>query len=42
MSETKFSSYADNNTPYVVSDNTNVIKILENDSIQQFEWFLDN
>ena len=42
MSETTFASYADNNTPYFASDEVNyVIKILENDSIQSFEWFSD-
>ena len=34
ISETKFASYADDNAPYVVSDNVDdVIKMLENDSI---------
>ena len=40
LSETEFAIYADNNTPYVISDNINdVIKILENDSIGLFKWF---
>ena len=43
MNETEFISYADDNTPYVASDNIDyVIKILENDSILLFKWFLDN
>ena len=43
MNETEFISYADDNTPHVASDNIDyVIKILENDFILLFKWFLDN
>ena len=43
MSETEFASYANSNTPYVAFDNVDdVIKILKNDSIRLFKWFLDN
>ena len=40
LSETDFVSYADGNTPYAEADNVDeVITILENDSIQLFNWF---
>ena len=43
VKETEFPSYADDNTLCVMSDNvSDVIKILENDSIQLFKWFSDN
>ena len=43
LSQTDFASYADDNTPYVEADNIDVvITILENNSIQLFEWFSDN
>ena len=38
-----FVSYADDNTPYVETNNIDeVITILENDSIQLFKWFSEN
>ena len=38
LSETEFAIYADNKTPYVISDNINdIIKILGNDSIGLFK-----
>lgn len=43
MSERKFAGYADENKPYVTSDNNKAVtEILENDSIQQFKLFSDN
>ena len=43
LSQTYFASYADGNTPYVEANNIDeVIRILENDSIQLFKWFSDN
>ena len=43
MCETDFASYADDNTPYVSGDSIDdVIKSLEDDSINLFKWFLDN
>ena len=43
MYETDFSSYADGNTPYILGDSINdVIKWLEDDSVNLFKWFLDN
>ena len=43
MGETDFASYADDNTPYVLGDSIDdVIKSLEDDSINLFKWFLDN
>ena len=43
MYETDFTSYADDNTPYVLGDNIyDVIKSLEDDSINLFKCFLDN
>ena len=43
LSQTDFTSYADENTPYVEANNIDkVIKILENDSIWLFQWFSDN
>ena len=42
MCETDFESYADDNTPYVLGDSIdNVIKSLEDDSINLFKWSLD-
>ena len=38
MSETESVSYADDNTPYVATDNVaDIIKLLENDSIRLFK-----
>ena len=43
MCETGFASYADDNTPYDLGDNTgDVIKLLEDDCLNLFKWFLDN
>ena len=43
LSQTDFTSYADDNAPYVKANNIDkVIKILENDSIWLFQWFSDN
>ena len=43
MCETDFASYADDNTPFVLWDSIDgVIKSLEDDSINMFNWFLDN
>ena len=43
MCETDFASYADDNTPYALEDSINdVIKSLEDDSVNLFKWFLDN
>ena len=43
MCETGFASYADDNTPYDLGDNTDdVIKLLEDDCINLFKWFFDN
>ena len=43
MCETDFVSYADDNTPYVLWDSVDyVIKLLENHSINLFQWFLDS
>ena len=43
MSETEFTGYADNSTPYIASNNIgDVIRILENDSIRLFKSFSDN
>ena len=43
MCETNFASCADDNTLYVSRDSINdVIKSLEDDSINRFKWFLDN
>ena len=43
MNDIDFASYADDNTPYVSSDNIeDVIRILENDSLKLFKWFSDN
>ena len=43
MCEIDFASYADDNTPYVSGDSINdVIKSLEDDSVNSFKWFLDN
>ena len=43
LSQTDFTSFADDNTPYVEANNINkVIKTLENDSIWLFQWFSDN
>ena len=43
MCETDFASYADDNTPYALGDNIDdIIKSLEDDSINLFKWFLDN
>ena len=40
---TEFASYADDITPYALGDCTDdVIKSLEDDSINLFKWFLDN
>ena len=42
MNDIYFASYADGNTPYVLSDSIeDVIRILENDSIKLFKWFSD-
>ena len=42
MKDINFSSYVDDNTPYVSSDGIeDVIRILENDSIKVFKWFSD-
>ena len=41
--ETDFAGYADDNKPYVSGDSIDdVIKSLEDDSINLFKWFLDN
>ena len=43
MKETSFTSYADDNTPYVTAKNLyEVIKSLEEDFIKLFQWFSDN
>ena len=43
MCETDFASYADDNTLYVLGDSIDdVIESLEDDSINLFNWFLDN
>ena len=43
MCETDFASYADDNTFYVLGDSIDdVIESLEDDSINLFNWFLDN
>ena len=43
LSDVEFASYAGDNTPYVVKNNIgNVIKSLENTSIECWEWFSDN
>ena len=43
LSQTDFTSFADDNTPYVEANNINkVIKTLENDSIWLFQWLSDN
>ena len=43
MNETDFSSYADDNTPYVVDNNIqDVIIKLQNASLALFQWFYDN
>ena len=43
MGKTYFASQADDNTPFVTCDSINdVIKSLENDSVQLFKWFTDN
>ena len=41
--DTDFACYADDNTPYVFGDSMDdVIKSLEDNSINFFKWFLDN
>ena len=43
INETDFSSYVDNNTPYVVGNNIeDVIIKLQNASLTLFQWFYDN
>ena len=43
MCETDFASYADDNAAYVSGESIDdVIKSLEDDSINLFKWFLDN
>ena len=43
MNETDFSSYADDNTPYVVDNNIqDVIIKFQNASLTLFQWFYDN
>ena len=43
MCETDFVSYADDNTPYVLGDSIDdVIKSLENHSINLFQWVLES
>ena len=42
MKEASFSSYADDNTLYVTSENHENVKSLEEDSIKLFQWFSDN
>ena len=43
LSQTDFSGFADDITPYVEGNNIDeVINMLENDSIQLFKWFSDN
>ena len=43
MNETDFTSYADDNTPYVTGDSIeDVINSLENVSVTLFKWFADN
>ena len=43
MNETDFSSYADDNTPYVVGNNIgDVIIKLQNASLTLFQWFDNN
>ena len=43
MCETGFAIYANDNTPYLSGDSVDdVIKSLEDDSINLFKWFLEN
>ena len=43
MRETDFVSYADDNSPYILGDSIDdVIKSLENHSINLLQWFLDS
>ena len=42
MCETDFASFADDNTPYALGDGIDVIKSLEDDSVNLFKWFLNN
>ena len=43
LSDVEFVSYADDNTPYVVTNKIRkVIKSLENTSVELLEWFSDN
>ena len=43
LSDVEFTSYADDNTHYVVKNNVrSVIKSLKNTSVELFEWFSDN
>ena len=43
MNETKFATYADDNTSYTSDQNIdNVIRTLENDSVRLFKWFSNN
>ena len=43
MNETDFASYADDSTPFVVSNNIGgVIINLQNASLTHFQWFYDN
>ena len=43
MYETDFATYADDNTPYISGNSRDdIIKSLEDDSINLFKWFLDN
>ena len=42
MSETDFTSYTDDNTTYVLTDSVDdVVKSVEDNSINLFKWFLD-
>ena len=43
INETEFASYADDNTPYTSDQNIDdVIKTLENNSVNLFKWFSNN
>ena len=43
MNETKFASYADDNTPFISGKNIDdVIRTLENDFVRLFKWFSNN
>ena len=42
MNDVEFASYADDNTPFFVGDDLNVILKLQNASKTLFKWFSDN